>query len=277
MNLNPLAWCAWAVAALAAAFIDRNPYLQLLLLLVLINVWLPYRQGRRGYWKLGLLLAMAPVLFDVALSRFGHHALVRLPPVPLIGGAWTLEALAFGASTGMALLLVVAVFGVLQVTVRSADLVSLLPPFLYRAGTVFALAIAFAPHTIGTLRSISEARRLRGYRSGWRAAPALLVPLLLTTLERALQYAESLDARGYGTRRRSRYRGLGWRVADGVTLVAAAGSLLLVIVQPSAPYNAYQDVVPAFPGIAGFAAVLLLVVPALWVATDRRVHAADLV
>ncbi|MDQ6884158.1 MAG: energy-coupling factor transporter transmembrane protein EcfT [Candidatus Dormibacteraeota bacterium] len=265
------------MAALAAAFIDRNPYLQLLLLLVLINVWLPYRQARHGYWRLGVLLALTPVLFDVALSRFGRHVLVRLPEIPVIGGAWTLEAIAFGASTGMALLLVVAAFGVLQVTVRSADLVSLLPPFLYRAGTIFALAIAFAPHTIASLRSISEARRLRGHRRGWRAAPALLVPLLLTTLERALQYAESLDARGFGTRRRSRYRRLRWRAADGVVLVAAACSLLLMIVQGPTPYNAYQDVVPPFPGIAGFAAVLLLVVPALWAATDRRVHAADLV
>ncbi|MDQ6711511.1 MAG: energy-coupling factor transporter transmembrane protein EcfT [Candidatus Dormibacteraeota bacterium] len=277
MNLNPIAWCAWAMAALAAAFINRNPYLQLLLLLVLINVWLPYRQGRRGYWKLGVLLATAPVLFDIALSRFGHHVLFQLPPVPVIGGPWTLEALAFGASTGMALLLVVAVFGVLQATVRSADLVSLLPPFLYRAGTVFALAIAFAPHTIASLRSIGEARRLRGHRSGWRAAPALLVPLLLTTLERALQYAESLDARGYGNRRRSRYRHLRWRAADRLSLVAAAGCFVLVIVQPATPYNAYQDLVPAVPGVIGLGAVLLLVIPALFAVADRRDHVADLV
>ena len=40
----------------------------------------------------------------------------------------------------------VAVFGVLQTTVRSADLVAILPRPLYRAGTAVALALAFVEH-----------------------------------------------------------------------------------------------------------------------------------
>ena len=278
MSLNPLAWCAWAVAALAVAFVDRNPYLQLVLLMVILNVWLPYRgRATGGYWKVGTLLAVTPIVFSVALSRFGQHVLFRLPDVPILGGPWTLEALVFGASTGAALLLVVAVFGVLQTTVRSADLVSRLPPFLYRAGTVFVLAVAFAPQTVAAVRSISEARRLRGQRSGWRAAPALLVPLLLTTLERAMQYAESLDARGYGSRHRSRYQRASWQPADHLVLAASTVSLLLVILLPPTPYMPYQGLVPPFPTLVGFGAVLLLAFPALLFATRREHHVADLV
>ena len=73
MTRHPLAWCAWATAALAAALIDRNPYLQGLLLLVVINVFLPYRGPRRlTSWKFGLALAVVPVIFSAALSRFTH-------------------------------------------------------------------------------------------------------------------------------------------------------------------------------------------------------------
>ena len=278
MRLNPLAWCVWATAALAAAFIDRNPYLQLLLLLVIVDTWLPYRgRGRNSYWKLGGLLAIAPVVFSFVLSRFGHHALFRIADLPVIGGPWTLDALAFGASTGLALLLVVAIFGVLQATVRSADLISLLPRPLYRSGTVFALAVAFAPQTIRALGSISEARRLRGRRSGWRVAPALLVPLLLTSMERALQYGESLDARGYGSRRRSRYRVPPWHAADFLVTIAAAVSLGLVILLPPTGYNPYQEILPAFPGIDELATILLLALPAIFVATPGPRHATDLV
>jgi len=278
MTLNPVAWCAWALAALAAAFIERNPYLQIVLLMVIVNVWLPYRgRERNSYWKLGALLAIAPVVFSFALSRFGHHTLFRLPDLPIIGGPWTLEALAFGASTGVALLLVVAVFGVLQATVRSADLISLLPRPLYRAGTVFALAVAFAPQSIAALRSISEARRLRGRRSGWRAAPALLVPLLLTSLERALQYGESLDARGYGSRRRSRYRIPSWRPADHLVVAASTLSLVLVMLFPVTGYSPYEEIVPALPTVTNFGAILLLVLPAVLCATRRTRHATDLV
>lgn len=262
MIRNPLTWCVWAIAALAAAFIDRNPLLQGLLLLAIINVWLPYRRGRPLYLRVGLALAVIPVLFSVALSRFGHHVLVVLPPIPIFGGAWTWEALVFGASSGAALLLTVAVFGIIQSTVRSADLVALLPAPLYRAGTAFALAVAFAPRTITSFQSIREARQLRGHRTGWRSTPSLLVPLLLTTLEQALQYGESLDARGYGSRRRSRYRPVVFTLSDVVAIAASLATLALTVVRPSVPYNPYDHLAPAAPALASVVAVLLLATPA---------------
>lgn len=264
MIRHPLAWCAWAVAALAAAFVDRSPFLQGLLLLVLTNIWLSYRGGRRSTaWKVGAALALVPILFSAALSRFGQHVIFSLPPIPVVGGAWTLEAVAYGASTGLALLLTVGVFGILSSTVRSGDLLSLLPQPLYRAGTVVALSLAFAPRTAASFQSIREARRLRGHRTGWRSAPGLLVPLLLTTLEQALQYGESLDARGYGSGHRTRYRPLHWSSADVVTTVASLAALLLTIGFPSTPYNPYVDLAPTAPTAVSLLAVILLAAPAV--------------
>jgi energy-coupling factor transport system permease protein len=271
---HPLAWGTWTMAALAAAFIGRNPYLQALLLLVVINVYLPYRgRGRAGIWKFGLALAVVPVVFSVALSRFGRHVLFTLPPIPIIGGRWTLDAVAFGASTGLALLLTVAVFAVLQTTVRSADFVAILPRPLYRAGTTVALALAFAPKTLASFQSIREARQLRGLRSGWRSAPALLLPLLLTTLERALQYGESLDARGFGSGRRSRYRPFRWTTPDVVVVVASITAIAAIALLPAAPYNPYLDLVPALPDPDRLLVVGLLAVPALAANLSRVSHA----
>ena len=145
MIRHPLAWCVWGIAGLCAAFIDRNPLLQVLLMLVVINVGLPHRRNpAMRHWKIGLALAVVPILFSAALSRFGRHVIFTLPGIPIVGGAWSWEAVAYGASTGVALLLTVAVFATLQASVRSADLVALLPRPLYRAGTVFALSLAFA-------------------------------------------------------------------------------------------------------------------------------------
>lgn len=273
MIRNPISWCAWAIGALAAAFLARNPFLQGLLLLVLINVWLPYRRGRAFYPGIGATLAVVPVLFSVALSRFGNDVIVTLPAIPVIGGRWTWNALAFGASSGAALLLTVAIFAVLQSTVRSADVISLLPRPLYRGGTVIALAIAFAPKTIASVHSIQEARRLRGQRTGWRAAPSILIPLLLTTLEQALQYAESLDARGYGSRRRSRYRPIAMSVFDFMALIASLAALLLMVAAPPAPYDPYLRLAPPAPAAGAMVAILLLAVPAILRAIPREVHA----
>jgi energy-coupling factor transport system permease protein len=271
---HPLAWCAWATAALAAAFIDRNPYLQALLLLVVINVFLPYRGARRlGSWKFGVALALVPVLFSAALSRFGKHVLFTLPPIPVVGGRWTFDAVAFGASTGLALLLTVAVFGVLQATVRSADLVAILPRPLYRAGTTVALALAFAPKTVAAFASIREARRLRGQRAGWRSAPDLLLPLLLTTLERAVQYGESLDARGFASGRRSRYRPFGWTAPDLLVVIASLTAIVALAWWPAVSYNPYVDLAPNIPRPDTLLTIALLAVPAVTASVARVDHA----
>jgi energy-coupling factor transport system permease protein len=271
---HPLAWCAWATAALATALIDRNPYVQALLLLVVINVFVPYR-GPRGLtsWKFGLALALVPVLFSAALSRFGRHLLFTLPPIPIIGGRWTVDAVAFGASTGLALLLTVAIFGVLHTTVRSADLVAILPRPLYRAGTTVALALAFAPKTVASFQSIRQARRLRGQRAGWRSAPELLLPLLLTTLEQALQYGESLDARGFGSGRRSRYRPSGWTVPDLLVVTASLAAIGAIAVFPPAPYNAYLNLGPTVPSPGSLLGIALLAAPAFTASLSRMDHA----
>ncbi len=275
MIRHPLAWCAWATGALAAAFIDRNPYLQVLLLLVVINVFLPDRGARRvGVWKFGLVLALVPILFSAAFSRFGQHVLFTLPPIPIIGGRWTLDAVAFGASTGLALLLTVAVFGVVQTTVRSADLVAILPRPLYRAGTTVALALAFAPKTVASFHAIREARRLRGQRAGWRSAPELILPLLLTTLERALQHGESLDARGFGSRRRSRYRPLRWSALDALVVIGSLAAIVAIAWLPPVPYNPYLNLAPSLPDPDSLLAVGLLAIPAFSASLSRVDHAS---
>jgi energy-coupling factor transport system permease protein len=271
---HPLAWAAWAIALLAAAFIDRNPYLQALLVLVVVNVFLPYRGRRRlGTWKFALALALVPILFSAALSRFGQHVLFTLPAIPIIGGRWTLDAVVFGASTGLALVLTVAVFGVVQTTVRSADVVAILPRPLYRAGTTIALALAFAPKTLAAFQSIREARQLRGQRTGWRSAPALLLPLLLTTLERALQYGESLDARGFGSGRRSRYRPLHWTAQDVLVLLASLGAIAAIALLPAVPYNPYLELAPRVPNPDQLLVVGLLAAPAFTASLLRVDHA----
>lgn len=272
MIRNPLAWCAWTVPALLIAFVDRNPFLQSLLLLVILTTWLPYRRARPLYLRIGLALAMIPVVFSVALSRFGQHVIVVLPRVPVIGGRWTWEALAFGASSGTALLLTVAVFAVLQSTVRSADLLPLLPRPLYRAGTAFALSLAFAPKTLASLHSIREARQLRAERTGWRSVPGLLMPLLLTTLEQALQYGESLDARGYGSRRRSRYRPLAWSPLDLLVVTASLALVVSTLVLPPASYNPYVELAPPLPSPLSIVSLLLLALPAGAAAFSRGNH-----
>jgi energy-coupling factor transporter transmembrane protein EcfT len=262
MSFNALAWCLWALAALSAAFLGRNPFLQGLLALVLFNVWLLARHQSLAGLRIGVGLAILPIVFSAAFSRFGRHVIFTLPNLPLVGGYWTWEAVVFGAVSGAALALTVAVFSIVQSTVRSADLLSLLPPPLYRTGTVLALSLAFTTKVGSAYQSIREARRLRDQRTGWQSAPAVLLPLLLTTLEQALQFGESLDARGFGHVRRSRYRPLRWFATDSVLTAGAIAAFLLLLLSPASIYNPYIALPPALPSAGSVVAVLLLALPA---------------
>lgn len=275
MRLNPLTWCAWGLAAVAATLIQRNPYLQILLLAILVAVWTAWRRdGATTFWRVALLLGVLPILFSLVFSRFGSHVLFRLPPsIPVVGGAWTLDAALYGASSGFALFLTMLVFAIAQGVLRTADLLAVLPRPLYRLGTLIALALAIAPQALASLQAVSETRRWRQPRRGWRTGLGLLLPVLLTTLERALQYGESLDARGFGSRRRSRYHPIGWGPADFLTLFAAGISLAASVLSPTG-YDPYVQLIPQPPQTAQLVLLLPLSLPA-WLGGVARRPALD--
>jgi energy-coupling factor transport system permease protein len=255
---HPLAWGAWGVAALAAAFIDRNPVLQLLLLLIVLNAWMPRRDpALPPPYRMWAWLLLTPALFSFAVSRFGAHPVLTLPGWPLIGGPWTLEALAFGASTGVTLVLTTAIVATLLATVRTGDVIRLLPHPLDRTGAGLALGLTFIPQTVAGARQLRESNSQGAARANWRSLPGLLLPLTLTSLERAVQYAESLDARGFGARKRSRYRPLHWGWPDLFLVAAACIAITAVILVPS-PYNAYTNLLPRLPRPASLLGVLPL-------------------
>ena len=61
------------------------------------------------------------------------------------------------------------------------------------------IAVAFVPTMVATWQSIREAQQVRGHKvRGIRDLLPLLMPLLVTALERAMNLAESMEARGFG-------------------------------------------------------------------------------
>src|SRR5919206_1050447 len=61
-NLNPVSWLVWALAALAIALVERNPFSQGLLLLIVFGTWIVVG-GRNKWWRFAIPLAAVPVLF----------------------------------------------------------------------------------------------------------------------------------------------------------------------------------------------------------------------
>ncbi len=201
---HPLSWLIWAGCAAILALTVRQP---LYLILVALATWLVHLGVARsslmaGSWrallKLGLLIWVLTIPFNALMIHQGRTVLLRLPAAwPLVGGAITLEAVLAGIVSGLALWTLLFVFATFNLAVDATQLLRLAPPFLYQAGIVTSIALTFIPQMLTSAREIREAQRIRGHRfRGWRDALPLVIPLLTTAFERAVQLAESMDARG---------------------------------------------------------------------------------
>ena len=201
-----MAWTAWLAAAALPALSTRNP---LYLSLTLIAVGITYAAlGRRNpsarswsaFIRFGALLWLLTIPFSMLTSHYGTIVLFYLPRSwPIIGGAITLEALLYSLTGGLALVALLLVFAAFNVAVDQARLLRMTPGFMYQAGVVTGIAVAFVPQMVATWQSIREAQQVRGHRfRGIRDLLPLILPLLVTALERAMQLAESMEARGFG-------------------------------------------------------------------------------
>jgi len=210
--LHPGAWLAWLVAACAVVFLTSNPLYLSLGLLASLGVYVSVQDSPKGralgaFVKLGLLFAALSVPFNVLTGSSGPSELATVPEVSFphwlggvtFGGAITGEALvtATGRALGIATLVVVA--GAFNAAIDHFRLVRLAPRGLSQVMLSMTIAIVVVPQALAHARAVAEARRLRGRAThGLRALPGLLLPTLEGALERSIQRAESLDARGFG-------------------------------------------------------------------------------
>ena len=126
---------------------------------------------------------------------------------------------------GLQLAVILVCFGSANSLVSPYRLLRCLPAVLYEAGVAVTVALSFTPELIETIAAVREARRLRGIpTNGLRGLRGVAVPVLEGALDRSLQLATSMDARGYG--RRNETSGTTQALAVGAT---GAGLLLAAI------------------------------------------------
>jgi energy-coupling factor transport system permease protein len=204
---NTWSWVAWLVAGAIAAFTLRNP---LYLVLVLCAAWIVYAALGRStpvgsswgsFVRIGIFFFALAIPFNALSIHVGQIILFRLPGNwPIIGGPITLEAIIAGAVSGLALLTILVVFAAFNAVVDHYQLLRATPAFLFHAGVVISIAITFVPQMVLSAKEIRQAQRIRGHRfRGIRDLLPLVMPLLANGLERAIQLAETMEARGFGS------------------------------------------------------------------------------
>lgn len=239
-GLHPAAWWLWAACLAGAAIRTTNPILLMLIAAVAAFVVsarrssAPWSRSLVVFFRLGLVVIVVRVVVQIIFgNRLPGHVLFTLPQVPLpawaegvsIGGPVTVEAVVGSAVAGLRLAVVLICFGAANSLASPYRLLRCLPAVLYEAGVAVTVSLAFAPEVVMAIGSVRDARRLRGRPvRGIAGLRGMAIPVLESALDRSLQLASSMDARGYGRRvvvARSTRRWGGGATAAGLVLVIA--------------------------------------------------------
>lgn len=203
---HPLAWLLWLAFAFTAALTTRNPLYLVVVLLALAVIYQAAgaHSATGAAWsafiRVGIFFAIIGVSFDALTTHIGDTVLFALPAHwPIVGGPITLEAVVHGATGVIQLTCLLVAGATFSLMLDTAALLRYVPSAFYHAGLVLTIGLAFIPQTVAAFQDIRDAQRVRGHQ--FRAARDLLPligPLLTTGLERSIQLAESLEARGLG-------------------------------------------------------------------------------
>ena len=214
-QLHAGAWWLWALGLAAAASRTTNPLLLALLLAVAAFVVAarrtsaPWGGAFGAFLRLGLIIIAIRVVFQAVFGAHvgGTTVLIRLPEVELpswsanlkLGGAITLEAVALAFYDGLRLAVILACLGAANALADARRLLRSVPGALYEAGVALVVAMTFAPRLVEDAARIRRAHRLRGRAAhGVRDVGRVAMPVLEGSLERALDLAAAMDARGFG-------------------------------------------------------------------------------
>ena len=237
-TFHPLAWTAWIAAIVVILTLTRNPlYLALVIGLIALVLWrrapMPAQDGHNialSPLRFGLIVVTTAALFNVAMVHVGTTVLFSLPAwIPLLGGPWTLEALVYGALNGVALAGLFAGFTVINRVLPVRSVLRLVPRAYYPVAVVMSIAVTFVPTTLQQIQQIREAQAVRGHRlRGMRSWLPLVIPLLEGGMERSLQLAEAMMARGFASGAATTERWPQLAVLAGFALIVAGWLLDLV-------------------------------------------------
>lgn len=228
LRLRPVPAALLLAAAAAAALLAERLASVAVLAAVLLAVLLRAPTRRRRLYLVGALGAGLGVLVVWPLvSVVGHEVLLQGPDVPVLGSLdVTREELTLGALSAARLVAVALAFSAYALLVDHDRLLASLG-FARRSAFAAVLATRLVPTLERDAAALAEAVRGRGIAvEGLRGRARLGSPLVAGSLERALNLAEAMEARGFGRPGQTRAPGLPWAAADRLALGAGAGLVL---------------------------------------------------
>ncbi len=280
-RLNPFSKLGLITSILILSLVLDNPlfllavFLSTLPLVKAARVWSEWLSAMR----LALYLSATVILMNALVSSHGTHVLFESPfHLPLVGApVITLEAIIYGVVMSLRLLSIISAFALLTFTVNPDDmmLAMIKMKLPYKSVLVTSLSARFIPTLLDDVERITDVQRSRGLEldrgrllQRIKSRTAIVTALLSNSLDRAVQVAEAMESRAFGSgRNRTFYRDLGFSPTDVTTVVFSLLPAALGIFMGLEGYGQYQY----YPTVSwvsptGWEAWLLALMAALLVA-----------
>ncbi len=206
----------------------RHPLVLLATLAAVIAAGVAAKVGREigRSLKLAFPLAVLVTLVNALVYAGGDTLLVRGGTVLGRRIDITLESLAYGALTGLRVVVIVAALGLLSAAVDPDELLRLFRRVSYRSALTASLANRLVPVLARDATRMSDAVRCRPEPPG---RLTVVRAALSGALDRSVDVAAALEVRGYSLGGRPPRRRLPWSRHDLRVLGAAAGILLVAL------------------------------------------------
>jgi energy-coupling factor transport system permease protein len=227
--MSPVPAAVLLAALGAAGLVADHTLSSAAIALVLLTACLRAAPGRRWPYLAGVLGSAGGVLvLSPLLQSLGSDLLWSGPIVPVLGSLdVTVEELGIAARQALRLAALGLAFAAYALLLDHDRLVHA-AAFARRSSLATALATRLVPTLERDAAGLVEALRGRGVEvRGLRGRARLLSPLLAGSLERGLNLAEAMEARGFGRAGATRAPRPGWTWLDR-TALAAAGPLVVV-------------------------------------------------
>ncbi|MFB5677535.1 energy-coupling factor transporter transmembrane component T [Paenibacillus terreus] len=265
-SLHPAALFLYYMCAVLFGMLLSHPVFLMTEICLLTGLIIMQKQGRA---LLRMLLYMLPIggaiaVINPLVSHRGRHILFYLMDQPI-----TLEALLFGITTMLSITVVLLASLSYNHNVTADKFMYLFGRLAPKTALVALMAMRFVPLLRLRLSQIAIVQQTRGIsmkegplRKRIKNGTVLMKVLLVWSLEEAVETADAMKARGYGTARRTAYSVYRMDRRDHISLLYLAAGAAIVITGGVLDYGTltiYPRMESLMPGIGDIILYLLFV------------------
>lgn len=240
-DLHPAVLLLWLMAVILLSVFATNPVIQLIALISGLLMSALYGRITLSqivfYCAIFILTAFTNPLF----SHSGATPLLFINDYPI-----TLEAFVYGALTAAMLVSVMLWCTSLNALVTSEKILYLFGRIMPQTSLIMSSVLRLVPLLIRRFKAVTVARRTSGaagderYMSKVKNVSSAFTAVIAWSLENSVDTVSSMNARGYGRKKRTHYQIYKFTPRDAISLLLCVLLLGTVICGMSLGYTAFE-------------------------------------